>query len=116
LNNYSYIWQKLNVNTNDIVSHGSYFQRQKVRYPGCQVDYMIKTRYNTLIACEIKFSRNEIKPEIIEAMQKKLNAIALPVGYSFWPVLIHINGVSEYLVESGYFAHIINFNELLDVG
>lgn len=114
LNNYRFIWQKLNINPNDIISHGPYFQRQTVQYPGCQVDYMIKTRYNALIACEIKFSRNEIKPEIIEAMQNKLKAIRLPIGYSFWPVLIHVNGVSESVVDSGYFTHIINFNELLD--
>lgn len=114
LNNYRFIWQKLHINTNDIVSHGPYFQRKTVQYPGCQVDYMIKTRYNALTACEIKFSRNEVKPEIIEAMQNKLNAIRLPIGYSFWPILIHVNGVSESVENSGYFTHIINFNELLD--
>ncbi len=114
LNSYRFIWEKLNLNTNDIISHGAYFQRQTTRYPGCQIDYMIKTRYNTLIACEIKFSRNEIKSDVLDAVQKKQDAILLPTGYAFWPVLIHVNGVSESVIEAGYFTHIIDLSELLD--
>lgn len=113
LNNCRFIWGKLNLNPNDIIAHGAYFQHKTTRYPGCQIDYLIKTRFNTFIACEVKFSRYEIGLDIVESMQKKAKAIVLPAGHSFWPVLIHVNGVSQSLVDSEYFTHIINFSDLL---
>ncbi len=114
LNNCALIWQALHLSPNDIIAHGPYFQRQTKRHAGCQIDYLIKTRYNTLIACEIKFSRNKVKPSIIEDMQKKAHALSLPMGYSFWPVLIHINGVSDAVIEQQYFTHIIHFMDFLE--
>jgi AAA+ ATPase superfamily predicted ATPase len=113
LNNCRFIWKKLNLNPNDIVSHGAYFQHKTARYVGYQIDYLIKTKFNTLIACEVKFSRHKIGSEVIEQMQKKAQAIALPTGYSFWPVLVHVNGVSQALIDAEHFTHIIDFSEFL---
>ncbi len=66
-----------------------------------------------LYACEIKFSRQEIKASIVDEMKEKLSRLHLPRGFAVAPVLIHVNGVSEAVIEQGYFSHIINFSDFL---
>jgi len=113
LNNRKRIQTLLSVNPNDIVSDGAYFQRQTERMPGCQIDYMIQTKFDTLYVCEVKFSKHEIKEDIISEMTLKLNSLKTPKNFSKRPVLIHVNGVNSHVEESGFFSKIISFGELL---
>ncbi len=113
LNNRSFIWQQLHLHPSDIVTNNPYFQRAQLRKKGCQIDYLIQTKTNVLYACEIKFSKKVVQSKIINEMKQKLAAFYLPRGFSIMPVLIHVNGVSEKLVEQEYFSHIINFSNLL---
>lgn len=114
LKNRKKIWEKLGIKPQDIVADNPYFQKQSSTKKGCQIDYLIQTRFNTLFACEIKFSVNPIKSEIIGEMKEKLGAIALPKRFSCWPVLIHVNGVNDHIVDKEYFVEIIDFGQLLD--
>lgn len=43
-----------------------------------------------------------------------MNRLKKPKGYSCRPVLIHVNGVHESVLEQDYFAKIIDFGEFLD--
>lgn len=113
LNNREFVLEKLHIYLEDIVSDNPFFQRKTARNKGCQIDYLIQTKYNTLFVCEIKFSRQEIKRSIIDEMQHKIERLTVPKGFSCYPVLIHINGVNEDVVDSGYFTSIIDFSELL---
>ncbi len=63
--------------------------------------------------CEVKYSRQEVKFSVIEEMQKKINTLVTPRGFSCFPVLIHVNGVHDNVLESDYFMNIINFEEIL---
>lgn len=114
LNNRKFIWQKLKLDPNDILTDNPYFQNKTQRHKGCQIDYLIKTKHSHLYACEVKFSRNEVKLDIVETMKEKIKALTLPVGYSCSPVLIHVNGVQDSVHEADYFSHIINFCDLLE--
>ncbi len=113
LNNRSYIYDQLGVSPADIISDNPYFQRKTANSRGCQIDYLIQTRYNNLFACEVKFSRQQINSDVIPAMQNKIAALKLPRGFSCWPVLIHVNGVASSVEDSGYFAQIIDFTKAL---
>jgi AAA+ ATPase superfamily predicted ATPase len=114
LKNRRNIWEKLGIKPEDIVLDNPFFQRNTVKTPGCQIDYFIQTRFNTLFACEIKFSQKELKLDIKHEMEDKLSRLVLPQRFSCWPVLIHVNGVDESVEESGYFTEIINFGEFLE--
>ena len=114
LSNHNLINQALNIKPNDIVSNNPFFQRQTANQPGCQIDYMIQTRYNTLYICEIKFSKNEVGPKVIKEMQEKIARLKIPKGFSYRPVLIHVNGVSEFVEEKHYFTNIIDFSSFLE--
>ncbi|MCC8400191.1 MAG: hypothetical protein LN563_06485 [Rickettsia endosymbiont of Platyusa sonomae] len=113
LNNRTIIHQSLNIKPEDIISENPFYQRKTSRYPGCQIDYLIQTKFGTLYICEIKFSKNYIDSSIINEMQKKISLLKYPKGYSCRPVLIHVNGVSENVIDDDYFAAIIDISEFL---
>ncbi|MBP9693521.1 MAG: AAA family ATPase [Alphaproteobacteria bacterium] len=113
LHNRSLIQKKMHIRPEDIVIDNPYFQRKTSTKRGCQVDYMIQTKFNNLFVCEIKFSKNEVGLDIIQEMEERLSRLKLPRGFSYWPVLIHVNGVSDRVEDSGYFAKIIDFGEFL---
>jgi len=67
-----------------------------------------------LYVCEIKFSKHIIGYKIIDELQEKIGKLKRPKGLSCRPVLIHVNGVHESVVENGYFSDIIDFGLALD--
>ena len=113
LKNRQIIQNALNLRAEDILADNPFFQRKTVRQKGCQIDYLIHTRFNTLFACEIKFSRAEIGPEIIQQMRDKVARINRPKGFDCWPVLIHVNGVHEKVTDCEDFAAIVDFSDFL---
>jgi len=111
LSNRNEIKQKLKIDPNDILTDNPFFQRRSTKQPGCQIDYMIQTRHNVLYICEIKFSGREIGGQVIDEMREKIRRLKIPRQFSYRPVLIHVNGVSELVIESQYFSDIIDFSE-----
>lgn len=114
LNNRQYIWQIMGIKSEDIISENPFFQHKTVKQPGCQIDYMIQTRFGSLYVCEIKFSKHPIGYKIIDEMQQKIAKLKRPKGFSCRPVLIHVNGIHDSVVDSGYFSDIIDFGQALD--
>lgn len=113
LKNRMKLFDILGINPADIVCDNPFFQRKTIRQRGCQIDYMIQTKLNTLIVFEFKFSTKEVPFSIIQEVQQKLDRITKPRGFSCFPVLIHVNGVHESVKDSGFFYRIIDFSELL---
>jgi AAA+ ATPase superfamily predicted ATPase len=113
LNNRKPLQSLLSIAPADIVIDNPFFQHATKKTAGVQIDYMIQTQFNTLYICEIKFSKERIGKEVIKEMQQKLESLSLPRGYSIRLVLIHVNGVTEDLQDSGFFSHIIDFGQLL---
>lgn len=68
----------------------SFFQNTAARQPGCQIDYMVQTRFNTLYVCEVKFAKNPIGPRVIEEMEEKIRRMKVPKRFLIRPVLIHV--------------------------
>lgn len=113
LNNRHFVHRSLKLSTDDIVVENPYFQHQTSRLKACQIDYMIQTRTNVIYVCEIKFSRESLKKDVILEIKKKVARLYLPHGMSCCPVLIHVNGVNDSVIDSGYFTEIIDFSQFL---
>ncbi len=113
LSNRQIIWNMLKIESEDILCNNPYFQRPTKRHPGCQVDYLIQTRFNTVYICEIKFTQKELGTSIIKEVSEKIKSLSLPKHFSYRPVLIHVNGVSDEVAESGFFSKIIDFGDFL---
>ena len=114
LGNRAQIYQAIGIKLQDIVSENPYFQRPTSERPGCQIDYLIQTRFGTLYVCEIKFSKEKIGSSVIPSMEKKLASLMAPKAVSCRPVLIHVNGVTDELIEADYFSDIIDFSTVFD--
>lgn len=108
-----FIWKKLNLYAEDIITDNPYFQKAGSRKKGCQIDYLIQTKVDALYVCEVKFSKQPIDASVIEEVQRKVANLHRPKGYSVQKVLIHVGGVSDKLIDEQYFNHIIDFKELL---
>jgi hypothetical protein len=102
----------LNINPNEVIYDNPFFQNKTTRQKGCQIDYMIQTRYGSLYIFEIKFSKHPIKSTIIAEVEEKINRLKVPRHISRRPVLVHVNGVKEDVMDSQYFSNIIDFGEL----
>ena len=113
LNNRQLIQQKLRLRPEDIVADDIYYQRKTKLIQGCQIDYLIQTRMNTLFVCEIKFSLREMNVSVIQEVKNKINKLAVPKNYVCIPVLIHVNGVSDELADADYFYEVIDFSSFL---
>lgn len=114
LNNRTTLWNLLRIPAADIVNDNSYFQRNTKSNRGCQIDYLLQTKYNCLYVFEIKFSKNILGIDVVAEVTKKITALNPAKNFSFRPILVHVNGVSDELVANGYFASIIDFADLLD--
>ena len=113
LSNRNEIQQELQINPNDIIADNPFFQRKTTKQLGCQIDYMIQTKHNVLYICEIKFSNKEIGAQVIDEVREKIQRIKLPRQFSYRPILIHVNGISDTIEESQYFSNIIDFSQFL---
>lgn len=112
-NNHLKVSQILGITPEGIVFSNPFFQRKTARQPGCQVDYLIQTRFDTVYLCEVKFSRFEIGMEVVKETQEKMARLKLPRHVSCRPVLIHVNGVRGDVKDSLFFSDLIDFGQFL---
>lgn len=113
LNNRKQVKLILNLLPEDIIMDNPYFQKATRNHAGCQIDYLIQTKYHSLHLCEIKFFKEKIGMDVVRQVNEKINRLAAAKRFSIWPVLIHVNGVTDAVLESGFFSRIIDFSALL---
>ena len=114
INNRILIMKLLNINVVDVIEDNPFYQRKTSRQKGCQIDYLIHTKYKTLYVCEIKSTRSKLNMSIVDDVHQKIKSIAVPKGYVCHPVLIYIGDVSAQLRENDYFYRMIDLVELLE--
>ena len=51
--------------------------------------------------------------DVIQEVKEKISHLARPKYFSVRPVLIHVNGVTDAVEESEFFAKIIDFGQFL---
>jgi AAA+ ATPase superfamily predicted ATPase len=112
LKNRTLLYQALGIHAQDIVIDNPYVQKASGRKKGCQIDYLIQMRSNTLFVCEVKMRRRELGLEVIDEMQKKIDSLSTPKGYGISPVLFHLGPISDALLSSQYFYRMIDIADL----
>lgn len=114
INNFKQLQSILSIPADQIINEGPYLQTQTKLHRGCQIDYLIQLRYNSLYVCEIKYSTKPVGFEIIEEVQEKINRLYHPrIQFSVRPVLVHVNGVSDSVREASFFTHIADFAQFI---
>ncbi len=112
LKNRPLLYQALGIHAQDVVMDNPYFQKASGRKKGCQIDYLVQMRSNTLFICEVKMRHRQLGLEIIDEMKTKIASLAVPKGFGISPVLFHLGPVSDALLSSGYFYRIIDIADL----
>jgi hypothetical protein len=113
LNNIQSLLQLLNIPPGQAALCNPYFQRATSKQKGCQIDLLIQSTTHVLYICEVKFSRNPIGKSVSEEVHQKCQNLNAPKGFSKLPVLIHVNGVEDSVIDDHDFFKIINFGDLL---
>ena len=113
LNNRSKIKSLLNIMPDEVICDNPYLQRGGKRKRGCQIDYLIQTKFDNIYVCEIRYSRSIIKKDIIDEVDDKIKRLSIPRHTSIRPVLIYLGDVHDEVLDTNYFAKIINIEELL---
>ncbi len=113
VHNRKMLWSLLGLSAEDVLMDGPFFQNPTARQQGCQIDYMLQARFHNIYVCEVKFSKNPIGFRVIKDMEEKIRRLKIPKFCSIRPVLIHINGVEERVLDEGYFDKMIDFGQFL---
>jgi len=114
IHNRKKVLKLLEVLPEEVVMDGPFFQRSTKKLPGCQIDYMIQTRFHTLYICEIKFSKDPIGKKVIQETNEKIKRLKLPKRFSVRPILIHVNGTENSVLDEEYFDKVIDFGQFLE--
>lgn len=85
----------LGIKPEEVISDNPFFQKPTSRQKGCQIDYLIQTKFDTAYICEIKFSKHVIGVSVISEMKEKIKRLKVPRHISRRPVLIQVNGVTD---------------------
>jgi uncharacterized protein len=87
LNSRPAIRQTLNLDGNSIVNENPYSQKANKSQAGCQIDFMIQSKFSCLYICEIRFSAAPISAGVIKQVQEKIRRLKRPKNFSCRPVL-----------------------------
>ena len=107
------LYRALDLDPAKVFIANPFFQRKTNRNKGCQIDYLIQTKHRTLFLVEIKFSQSQIGSHVIEEVKEKMVRLSKPKSFSIRPVLVHVNGITDAVLDARFFDYIVDFAELL---
>lgn len=114
LSNRDFLFQTLGLDPASVICDNPYFQTATTRREGCQVDYLIQTKMNSVIICEFKFSKNELHSSLLKLLKEKAAKLALPRGFGKSIALFHLGGVAPKIEESHLLYRVIDLKENLE--
>ena len=79
-------------------------------------DVELTSRLTKFTIMNLKFLKNPVGIKIIEEMEEKRKRLCIPKNFSIRPILIHVNGVEDSVLDEGYFDKVIDFGQLLESG
>lgn len=116
VNNYHALLPFLHLNGTIITSAAPYSRKGTAGARGrrgCQIDLLIQTR-KALCFVEVK-RRKEITRDVIEEVQRKIDAVKRPAGISAASALVYYGQLSPVVAADGYFSAIVPIRKLLGV-
>lgn len=113
LNNTQIIFKLLGLQKQNLIWAGSFIQTKNSKNKGgCQIDFLIHTKEQTVYVCEFKF-RRRISTEVIQEVKNKLKVLKYPRYLSIRKVLIYEGELSERVRSEEFFDYIFNGDQLL---
>lgn len=91
---------------------GSWFTRHDLQ-SGAQIDMLFSRADRVFTLCEVKFNEKPIGKEIIQDVEKKIEAFPNPRRWTIEKVLITASPPTKDLVKEGYFHRILTLEDLI---
>jgi AAA+ ATPase superfamily predicted ATPase len=113
LTNRDFLFSILGLDPSLVICDNPFVQTPTTRRKGCQIDYLIQTKMNSLILCEFKFSKNELSSSVLQELKEKSAALSTPRGFGKAVALFHISGVSLKVEESPLLYRVIDLRDFL---
>jgi AAA+ ATPase superfamily predicted ATPase len=82
---------------------GPYFKPRTLDTPGMQIDLLFDRSDQTLVVCEMKYSRTPIKLSVAKETERKIELLRETTRKTILPILISNIEPSKELAKSGYF-------------
>ncbi len=114
LTNREFLLQALELDPSIVIRDNPFIQLPTTRHKGCQIDYLIQTKMNSLIICEFKFSKNELPSSILNELKEKSKTLSTPRGFGKALALFHISGVSSKIEDSPLLFRVVDLRDLLE--
>lgn len=114
VNNHQQLLKQLHLRPEEMEFHNPYFQHTTARQPGCQIDYLIQSKFHDLYVCEIKFAQRPLGTAVIKEVEKKIKALKRPRNFACIPVLIQVGDTAQAVMDKDFFWQIVNFADLLE--
>lgn len=114
LTNREFVFLTLGLDPSNIICDNPYIQTGNTRRKGCQIDYLIQTKMNSLLICEFKFRKNELNSSILSELKEKHQALQVPRGFGKAVALFHISGVSPKIEENPFFYRVVDLRDWLE--
>ena len=96
-----------------VVNFGPIFHRKSTNSEsGFQIDLAFLRNDKTITVCEIKNYETPVSSSVIREFNAKLEGLNFPKKYTVQKALITASGADKSLVESDYFDHILNLQDL----
>jgi hypothetical protein len=114
LTNREFLFHALGLDPSTVIRDNPYLQTSTTRRKGCQIDYLIQLKMNSLILCEFKLSKNELSSSILNELKEKRDTLSVPKGFGKALVLFHISGVSPKIEESPLLYRVVDLRDFLE--
>ena len=75
LRNRRVIFDLVHIDARDVLADGPFFQTKTALAPGCQIDYLIQTRFACHCVCEIKCHADPVSTKVIKEVERKLHRL-----------------------------------------
>ncbi|MEA1911348.1 MAG: ATP-binding protein [Spirochaetota bacterium] len=93
-----------------IISASPYFGKNDSKF---QIDLLFLRSDKVITLCEIKYRNSTISTKIIQEVERKVNLLKVPRGYTVEKSLISLYGSDKSLRDSGYFHHEVTLEQIL---
>ena len=93
----------------DVLIASPYFERKDQRF---QIDLVYLRADKVITICEIKHHTKPLSSKQIGEMQRKLQCLKIPNGYSIETALISLYGPDKALNDSNYFDHYVSMDAI----
>jgi hypothetical protein len=91
---------------------GPYFRPKTLSARGMQIDLLFDRADQTILVCEMKYSRTPIKLSVAKETEEKIEMLRQISKKTILPVLVTNNEACKDLAKSGYFYRIVRIDEL----